>query len=296
MIYYILSLTLSYMISYNIYDTYCRKRGKHMKIITTATLKGGSGKTINTFNIAGILAESHRVLLIDVDPQCNLSNNCGIDVADPQLKTVRDIFDNLPENQPQPEQVIFKSPISDLPNLDIIPSSIMLFDTEMNMVNAASRENFLKYYIDDYKKYLENNYDYILIDTNPSMSIVNINAFYVADKIILTSDVSTNSINGAELFCSLWNRKRKQLRKEDNIAGLIIGNFDKRTNLGKNLIDYTNGATFSQDIILNTVVPSTVKLKNSEVEHQPVNLLYPKDEIRKVYDNIISELTEKGVL
>ena len=63
-----------------------------MKIITMATLKGGAGKTMNTFNIAGILAEKHRVLLIDVDPQCNLSNNCGVDIADPDLKTVRDIL------------------------------------------------------------------------------------------------------------------------------------------------------------------------------------------------------------
>lgn len=267
-----------------------------MKIVTMATLKGGSGKTMNTFNISGILAEDKRVLLIDVDPQCNLSSNVGIDVSDPDISTVRDIFGNLPENQPAPEQIIFKSPIKGLPNLDIIPSSIMLFETEMNMVNATGRENFLKYYIDDNRGYLENNYDYILIDTNPSMSIINVNAFYVSDKIVLTSDVSTNSISGAELFCSLWKSKRKSLRKEDNIAALIICNYDKRTNLGKSLIDYTSAASFSQDIVLKTVIPSTVKLKNTEVEHKPVNLLYSKDKIRKVYDGIISELKEKGVL
>lgn len=267
-----------------------------MKTITFATLKGGSGKTMNTFNVAGILAESHNVLLIDVDPQCNLSSNCGIDTGDVNLKTVRDIFGNLSDNQPAPDEVIFKSPINDLPKLDIIPSSIMLFDTEMNMVNVTGRENFLKYYIDDYREYLENHYDYILIDTNPSMSIININAFYVADSIILTSDVSTNSISGAELFCALWNSKRKPLRKENNIAALILCNYDKRTNLGKSLIDYSSNAEFSQDLVLNTVVPSTVKLKNTEVEHQPVNLLYPKDEIKKVYDNIVYELKQKGVL
>lgn len=267
-----------------------------MKIITMATLKGGAGKTMNTFNIAGILAEDHNVLLIDVDPQCNLSNNCGVDIADPNLMTVRDIFGNLPEDQPDPQEVIFKAPIQDLPSLDVIPSSIMLFDTEMNMVNATGRENFLKYYIDDNREYLEKAYDYIIIDTNPSMSIININAFYIADSIVLTSDVSTNSISGAELFCSLWRSKRKPLRKENNINALILCNFDKRTNLGKDLIDYTKDASFSQEIILKTVVPTTVKLKNTEVEHQPVNLLYPKDEIRKVFDNIVAELKDKGVL
>ena len=70
----------------------------------------------------------------------------------------------------------------------------MLFRTEMNMANKTNREHILEFFINNNHDYLEN-YDYILIDTNPSMSIININAFYVADKIILTSDVSTNSIN-----------------------------------------------------------------------------------------------------
>ena len=63
-----------------------------MKIVTMATLKGGSGKTMNTFNISGILAETSKVLLIDIDPQCNLTSNCGVDTANTEIKTVKDIF------------------------------------------------------------------------------------------------------------------------------------------------------------------------------------------------------------
>ena len=112
-----------------------------MKIITFATLKGGSGKTMNTFNISGILAEKNRVLLIDVDPQCNLTNNCGIDTSDASFKTIRDIFDNLPKNQPEPDEVIIKAPIPELPNLDLIPSSILLFKTERAMSAKNNREH-----------------------------------------------------------------------------------------------------------------------------------------------------------
>lgn len=267
-----------------------------MKILTFATLKGGAGKTMNAYNIAGVLAETHRILLIDVDPQCNLSSNCGIDVGDADLKTVKDIFVNLSDTQPAPEEVIFKHPIAELPGLDIIPSSIMLFDTEMNMVNVTGREYFLKYYIEDNREYLESHYDYIIIDTNPSMSIININAFYVADSIVLTSDVSTNSISGAELFCALWASKRRSLRKEDNIAALILCNYDGRTNLGKSLVEYSSDASFSERIVLDTVVPATVKLKNTEVEHRTVNLLYPNKSITKVFMSIIEELKERGVV
>ena len=77
------------------------------KIITFATLKGGAGKTMNLFNLAGILAEKHNVLLIDMDPQCNLSANVGIDIADTDLKTVKDIFSNYQANkQPKASEVI----------------------------------------------------------------------------------------------------------------------------------------------------------------------------------------------
>ena len=265
-----------------------------MKIITFATLKGGSGKTMNAFNIAGVLAEQHKVLLIDVDPQCNLTSNCGIDTGDVNIKTVKDIFNDM-EKQPKPKDIVFKQPIAELANLDIIPSSIMLFDTETRIINVAGRENFFKFYLSDYKKFFEQ-YDYIIIDTNPSMSIININAFYISDSIVLTSDVSANSIAGAELFCALWNSKRKALRKENNISALVICNIDKRTKLSAELIDYSARADFSKNLVLKTVVPATVKLKNTETEHQTINLLYPKAEITQIYNDIIKELKTREVL
>lgn len=268
-----------------------------MKIITMATLKGGSGKTMNTFNISGILAESNKVLLIDVDPQCNLTSNCGVDTSNLDIKTVKDIFDNLPKNQPTAEEVILKSPIPELPNLDLIPSSILLFKTEKAMSTKNNREHILEYFINNNNDYLQK-YDYIMIDTNPSMSIVNINAFYLADSIILSSDISSNSISGAELFCALWEDDREELYKADNVHALILCNVDKRSKLIEELSGYIRSDAYSipNDIIVNTIIPMTVKLKNTEIEHQPVNLLYPKDTIRTTYDSVINELKDKGVL
>lgn len=266
-----------------------------MQIITMATLKGGSGKTLNTFNIAGVLAETKKILLIDVDPQCNLSFNCGVDITDRNALTIRDIFNNTPRNQPKAEEVIIHSPIAELPNLDIIPSSILLFETEMKIFNKGNREHILETFIQNNQDILEN-YDYIIIDTNPSMSIININAFYIADKIILSSDVSTNSINGAELFCQLWDEKREELNRDDNIAALIICNLDKRANLGKDLIEYAQSEPFSKDLVLQTVIPATVKLKDTEINHKPINILYPKTDIKLTFDKIVNELKERKVL
>lgn len=140
-------------------------------------------------------------------------SNCGIDTSNFGIKSVKDIFENLPKNQPTAQEVILKAPIPELPNLDLIPSSILLFKTEKAMSMKNNREHILEYFINNNREYLQK-YDYIILDTNPSMSIVNTNAFYIADSIILSSDISTNSISGAELFCALWEDDREELYKE----------------------------------------------------------------------------------
>ena len=105
--------------------------------------------------------------------------------------------------------------------MDIICSSIQLTATEMQLVSRAGREQILKNYIDDNIKFFRE-YDYVIIDTNPSMGIINQNAFYVADNILLVTDVSYNGIQGAELFMYLWEKARNDLRKADNISAFFI--------------------------------------------------------------------------
>lgn len=266
-----------------------------MKIITMATLKGGAGKTVNLFNIAGILAEKKTVLLIDVDPQCNLSNDCRIDVTDRNGYSVKDIFDNTPAKQPDAGDLIVKAPIPDLKKLDIIPSSILLFKTEQKIASRGDNTHILERYIERNRKVFDS-YDYVLIDTNPSMSLVNINAFYVADSIILSTDVSNNGISGAELFCALWDEKREELEKEDNIEALIIGNNDRRSRLGKELYEFASEAGFSQDLLVKTVIPQSKKIKDTEMKHTPINILYPSDDITQVYRDIVDELKKGGTL
>lgn len=273
------------------------------KIITFATLKGGAGKTMNLFNLAGVMAgRGKKILLIDVDPQCNLSANCGIDVADMGFVTVKDIFAKYQATeQPKAKDVIVKSPIEGLPTLDIIPSSILLFNVEESITILEGKTRILKNFISRNKNALRD-YDYIFLDTNPSMSVFNINAFYVADAIIISTDVSSNSISGAELFCGLWDAKREQInetaevRKEDNIEALLIGNYTKRSNLSKELLEYVHTAEFSRDIILDTIIPATVQLKDTEVSHAPINVLHKGDKAHQAYEDLADELIRKEIL
>ena len=262
-----------------------------MNIVTIGTLKGGTGKTASLFNIAGLLSEDHKTLLIDCDPQTNLSLNCGVDITVKNLKTVKNIFDDN-ENA---ESVIFKNPIKELPNIDIIPSSIALTATELQIVSRAGRENILKNFILDNQEVL-NKYVYILIDTNPSMGIVNQNAFLVADSVILVSDVSLNGVQGAELFIELWANARRNLRKDDNVKALIINNFDKRIKLSGELVEYCAENESIKEIVLNTTIPASVQVKNTEIEHRPINRLHRNSPVHEAYKNVLAELKERGIL
>lgn len=273
------------------------------KIITFATLKGGAGKTMNLFNLAGILAgRKNKVLLIDVDPQCNLSANCGLDVSDLGFVTVKDIFAKYrATEQPKAQDVIVKHPIEELDTLDIIPSSIFLFNVEEDITILEGRTKILKSFITRNREKLSE-YDYIFVDTNPSMSVFNINAFYCADSIIIATDVSSNSISGAELFCGLWDAKREQINetseiyKEDNIEALLIGNFARRNNISKELLEYVRTADFSRDILLDTIIPATVRLKDTEVSHKPINVLHKGDNAHQAFEELADELERKGIL
>lgn len=266
-----------------------------MKIITLATLKGGAGKTMTTFNIAGILAENKKVLLVDVDPQCNLTNNVGIDISNRTMITVRDILQNPINQQPKADKIIIRTPIQELPNLDIMPSSILLFEAERRLYTRSNREHILETFCNKNREYLQQ-YDYIFVDTNPSMGIINVNALLIADSILITSDVSINSVNGAELFCQLWDEQRQDLLKPDNIAAMLICNYDSRTKMGKDMIEYVHNADFSKHIILDTIIPATVKMKDTEINHKPINILYPKEKVTQIFNNLITELKERKVL
>jgi chromosome partitioning protein len=264
-----------------------------LKIDTIGTLKGGTGKTSCLFNLSGLLAEQGRVLLIDCDPQTNLSLNCGVDVTAPGLRTVRDIFDGGAAVTAR--ELIFRGPVKELPEMDIIPSSIGLAGTEMRLAARSGRENILRNFLLDNRPFLSG-YGHILIDTNPSMGIVNQNAFLAADSVLLVSDVSLNGIQGAELFIELWVGARRDLRKEDNVAALIINNFDRRLKLSGELVEYCRDNEGIRDIVLKTVIPASVQVKNTEIEHRPIGCLHRNSPVHEAYQNVLRELRERGAI
>ena len=265
---------------------------KTPKVVAFGTLKGGTGKTTVAFNIGGILAEKYKVLFIDVDPQANLTDNLGINTAWQDAVTVRHIFNN--PTTVDASSCIILEPIPDLPNVDLIPSHIRLTATEMRLVTSPGRERILQRWMKRNEAALSV-YDYILIDTNPSMGVVNQNAFLVADSIILVSDVSRKAIQGAQLFTYLWGEVTDAMQIEDKVRAIILNNYDRRTRLSKNLFEYYKEDEEFGSILINTVVPNRVEIKTTELKYSTINMLAPDSDSCEAFRNIVSELFERKV-
>jgi chromosome partitioning protein len=261
-----------------------------MKIITFATLKGGTGKTISCFSIAGILAEQKsKVLIVDIDPQANITSNIGVDEFNENFLSIKEVFENQNFNLPS---LIIKSPISELANLDIIPSSILLTSTEMKIIGLAGREFILKNYFKKNMDFLKE-YDYILFDTNPSMSIINQNAFVISNAIILINDTGMNSIRGIELFMALWEDIATRLEMENNIKGIIINKFDQRTKLSREFLEYCKDNDEIKNLLFDSVIPSNIKLSESEIENKPINIYSKDSKGYKAYKKLVSEIRKR---
>lgn len=259
-----------------------------MKIIAFGTMKGGTGKTTLAFNLAGLLAEQCKVLLWDIDPQCNLSQSAGMDINTREVYTTKDVFDN-PETSPEKIAVCLED------NLWIMPGSIDLTLTEATLPSKAGRELILRYYIEDNIDFF-GQFDYLLMDTNPSMCNVNQNGFVAADSIVLVSDVSLHSIRGAELFQYLWEDIKKSLRLPDTIKALVLNNYDSRIKLAGELTEICEKKDNLKNIVVRTVIPARVALKRTAIESKPISQMEPDGDLTNVFRQLIEDLKEKGVL
>lgn len=262
--------------------------------IAAAANKGGVGKTMINFQLGCELARrGYHVLLVDADPQCNLSNDL---LAEPELVT-RSTCDIFAKGSARKtfEEMVQSVPLKELPALDLIPSSIALRKTEEELKDRAAREGVLARWLRDNRSALDC-YDYVFFDTSPVVGIINSNVFAVCDSLILVSDVSENSLMGLESFCAQWDEIREDLEIDDNIAAVVFNNVNAQLNIWKEVHAKIAGSEDYGPLYLGVDIPQRAIMKRSEAERTPLCLLNPTDKAAVAIRALADALQEKGVL
>ena len=213
-----------------------------MKIISIANHKGGVGKTTSAVNLAaGIAALGKKVLLIDMDPQANLSQSLGIRDHEPNIYHALKGECMLPE-------LIAKD------NLWIVPSHLNLSGAELELSMEPGRENLLKSLISK----LTTPYDYIFIDCPPSLGLLTINAFNASHEVLIPLQAQFLASQGLAKLMEIIDKVKERLNSSLALGGIIITMYRKRTVLSRDILEFTN-SRFS-DILYKTKIRDNIAI------------------------------------
>lgn len=194
------------------------------KVLSISNHKGGVGKTTSAINIgAGLNKLSKKVLLIDLDPQANLSQSLGI------INQKKTIYGSLKgEYNLEPATV--------LKGLEVIPSTLDLSGAEIELSSEAGREYILKELIED----VRNAYDYIIIDSPPSLGLLTINSFTAADEIIIPLQAQFLAMQGLAKLVEVVQKIKSRLNKSLKVGGVFITQYDGRKVLNHDVLQTIN--------------------------------------------------------
>lgn len=190
--------------------------------IAIANQKGGVGKTCTTLNLGiGLALKGKEVLLIDLDPQANLTMSLGWTNPDEQATTISTLLHKTANEQAiEPGEGILRHP----EGVDLIPSSIQLSGYEANLLGEFGRESVLRQYIDGVRPL----YDYILIDCMPSLNILTINALVAADSVLIPTQPQFFSTAGLQMLFQTIHRVQRKLNPELRIEGVLVTMMDEQ--------------------------------------------------------------------
>jgi len=223
-----------------------------MHIISIAIQKGGSGKTTPAINLGAALRQLGKsVLLLDLDPQANMTQALGL--GEPE----NNLYDLL-KTEFDGDEADLEAATLDAGDLKVIPASLDLAMIEMEMITIYNRERILKTMLES----LDNHYDFLIIDCPPSISLLTINALTASNYIIMPLQAEFLPLNGVYSFMKTFKKVRKQLNPDLAILGMVFTQFSDRKSMNRNIFDQLD-AEYGP-LIFQTKIRTNIALSHAQ--------------------------------
>jgi chromosome partitioning protein len=253
------------------------------RIISLCNQKGGVGKTTSTINLGATLAEyGRKVLAVDFDPQGALTAGLGVQAHD-----VTTIYDLLLGTVKDTRSAILETAI---PNLHVIPANIDLSAAEVHLVNEVAREQILARVL----RQVSADYDVILIDCQPSLGLLTVNALTAAHGVLIPLECEFFALRGVALLVETIDKVRDRLNPAIELDGILATMYDSRTLHSREVLDRVVEAF--GDSVLETVIGRTVKFPDASVAGAPITTFAPDHAAAGAYRQLARELISRGAV
>ncbi|MGA0210417.1 MAG: ParA family protein [Pontimonas sp.] len=251
------------------------------RVIALCNQKGGVGKTTTTISLGGALAEYGRtVLMVDFDPQGALSAGLGVNTHDTTT-----IYDLLIGREKDVRKAIQPTKVA---GIHVIPANIDLSAAEVHLVNEVAREQILARVL----KPVLDDYDVVLIDCQPSLGLLTVNALTAAHGVLIPLETEYFALRGVALLIDTIDKVRERLNPSIRVDGIIATMFDARTLHAKEVMERVVEAF--GDTVMDTVIGKTVKFPDASVAGVPITEFAPNHASAKTYRQLARELIARG--